>query len=166
MKTYNVKQIAEMLGTNPETVRRWIRDNKLKAVQVSRKDGNIVTESDLKSFIKSTPKYYSKLSVGAGLATVSPAIGIGVLASVLLGYFEGKSNIDVQIRTEDFKNYLQNTVDALNETVLQKETLIQQTKSELVKIKTQIEQYNYLLSHDDILEDSLEKASLKMEEKQ
>ncbi|NLC74908.1 MAG: helix-turn-helix domain-containing protein, partial [Clostridiales bacterium] len=24
MKTYSVKQIAEMLNTNPETVRRWI----------------------------------------------------------------------------------------------------------------------------------------------
>ena len=29
MKSYNVKEIAEMLNTNPETVRRWIRDKKL-----------------------------------------------------------------------------------------------------------------------------------------
>lgn len=26
MKTYTVKEISEMLNTNPETVRRWIRD--------------------------------------------------------------------------------------------------------------------------------------------
>ena len=45
MKTYSVKQIAEMLGTNPETVRRWIRGDKMKAVQVSRKGGNVITEA-------------------------------------------------------------------------------------------------------------------------
>ena len=32
MKTYSVKDIADMLNTNPETVRRWIRAGKLKAV--------------------------------------------------------------------------------------------------------------------------------------
>ncbi|MBR1435985.1 MAG: helix-turn-helix domain-containing protein, partial [Bacteroidales bacterium] len=47
MKTFSVKQIAEMLGTNPETVRRWIRENKMSAIQTSRKNGNIVTESEL-----------------------------------------------------------------------------------------------------------------------
>jgi transposase-like protein len=26
MKTYSVKEIADLLGTNPETVRRWIRN--------------------------------------------------------------------------------------------------------------------------------------------
>ena len=66
MKTYSVKQIAEMLGTNPETVRRWIRDDKLKAIQVSRKDGNIVTEVELGRFINATPKYVSKLTFGTG----------------------------------------------------------------------------------------------------
>ena len=36
MKSYNVKEIAEMLNTNPETVRRWIRDKKLDATIVKR----------------------------------------------------------------------------------------------------------------------------------
>ena len=31
MKTYSVKEIADLLNTNPETVRRWIRDKKLEA---------------------------------------------------------------------------------------------------------------------------------------
>lgn len=31
IKTYTVRQISEMLNTNPETVRRWIRDKKLNA---------------------------------------------------------------------------------------------------------------------------------------
>ena len=29
MESYSVKQIAEMLNTQPETVRRWIRNGKL-----------------------------------------------------------------------------------------------------------------------------------------
>ena len=39
VKSYNVKEIAEMLNTNPETVRRWIRDKKLDATIVSKKGG-------------------------------------------------------------------------------------------------------------------------------
>lgn len=37
MKTYSVKEIAEMLNANPETVRRWIRDKKLNATIESKK---------------------------------------------------------------------------------------------------------------------------------
>ena len=51
MKTYSVKQIAKMLNKNPETVRRWIREGKLQAVQVSRKGGNSVSEEALKKFL-------------------------------------------------------------------------------------------------------------------
>lgn len=39
MKTYTVKEIAELLGTNPETVRRWIRDGKVQAEANSMKKG-------------------------------------------------------------------------------------------------------------------------------
>lgn len=37
MITYNVQQIVDMLGTQPETVRRWIRDGNLKAARNSKK---------------------------------------------------------------------------------------------------------------------------------
>ena len=52
MKTYSVKEIAELLNTNPETVRRWIRSGKLGAIQDSRKEGNVVTQAMLDSFLK------------------------------------------------------------------------------------------------------------------
>lgn len=35
MDTYSVKEIADMLNTNPETVRRWIRSGNLEAIQES-----------------------------------------------------------------------------------------------------------------------------------
>ena len=52
MKFFNVKQISDMLETNPETVRRWIRDGKLVAEQSSRKSGTVVSEESLLLFLK------------------------------------------------------------------------------------------------------------------
>lgn len=54
---YNVNDISVILGVHPETVRRWIRDGKLKATQDSRKEGNIILKIDLRAFLKSKPKY-------------------------------------------------------------------------------------------------------------
>lgn len=60
MKTYTVKDIAELLDTSTETVRRWIRSGKLQAEQESRKEGNLVTKERLEEFLKNTPKYEKK----------------------------------------------------------------------------------------------------------
>lgn len=55
MANYSVKQIAEMLDTNPETVRRWIRAGRLESSQASKKEGNVVSEEALKTFLERTP---------------------------------------------------------------------------------------------------------------
>ena len=130
-------------------------------MQVSRRDGNIVTEAELERFIKTTPKYFSKLTAGAGLAVVSPVVGIGALAggivaSALLGYFDGKNSVDVHVRPENFKEYLQNILK-LNGTILQKQALVHQTEAEISEISKQIDQYSYLLGNEDLLIDTLEK---------
>ena len=166
MKTYSVKQIAEMLNTNPETVRRWIRDKKLKAVQVSRKDGNVVTEAELERFIKATPKYLSKVTTSACLAAFYPIAGMGflaggIVANAILGYCEEKSKVDVRIREEDFKEYLKENIVKLNKTVDQKREFIKQTEIQIEEISRKIDQYNYLLEHEDILLDTLKKANAK-----
>ncbi len=57
MKTYNVEDISKMLNVNKETVRRWIRNGRLKATQWSKKTGNVVTEKNLMQFINENPKY-------------------------------------------------------------------------------------------------------------
>ena len=58
MKKYTVSEISNMLGKNPETVRRWIRAGKLGAEQPSRKEGNYVTELDLFNFLIDSKKYH------------------------------------------------------------------------------------------------------------
>ena len=62
MKIYNTKEIAELLGVDNETVRRWIRSGELKAEQSSKKQGNIVYEKDLFDFIYDKPKYKKMIS--------------------------------------------------------------------------------------------------------
>jgi len=164
VKTFSVKQIAEMLNTNPETVRRWIRDGKLNAVQVSRKYGNVVTETELDRFIRNTPKYMSKISAAASLATLPTIAGIsalagGIVASAILGYCKEKSKADVRIRANDFKAYLKETVVKLNNITDQKRELIKQTETEIEEITRRIDQYNYLLEHEQILLETLENVN-------
>lgn len=80
MKKYSVIQIADILDTNPETVRRWIRDNKLVAEQESRKQGNAVTEAALQDFLKATPKYAARYA--AKQTTVPTCVEVKVVPAV------------------------------------------------------------------------------------
>ena len=58
---YSVKEIAEMLNVNEETVRRWLRDpNGLSGTKTSRKEGYMVAEIPLKDFLKKKPKDMKK----------------------------------------------------------------------------------------------------------
>ena len=158
MKTYSVKQIAEMLDTNPETVRRWIRDNKLKAVQISRKDGNIVSEDDLQRFLRATPKYLPKFATG--LAVISPGVGIAtfagsLIASALLSVYNGKNDYDTRVLPADLKQYLSENIQKLKSTVQQKQELILQTQREIEEIQKQIDQNQYLIDHDEIIKEAV-----------
>mgnify|MGYP002343952694 CR=1 FL=1 len=56
-KVYTVKEVAEVMDVNEETVRRWIRSGELKASQSSKKQGNVVNEYDLLVFVSDKPKY-------------------------------------------------------------------------------------------------------------
>jgi len=102
------------------------------------------------------------------LTAMAPVVGIGALASgivasALLGYFDGKNSVDVRVRPEDFKEYLQKDIAKLNSTILQKQALIHQTEAEINEISKQIEQYSYLLENEDLLAETLKKTAINME---
>lgn len=78
----------------------------------------------------------------------------------MLGYFDEKSKVDVRVRPEDFKKYLQSSIRKLNDTINQKNELIKQTEVEIAEIQKQIEQYKYLINHDDIIEKTLSDTSV------
>lgn len=150
MKTYSVKQIAELLETNPETVRRWIRSKKLKAIQVSRKDGNIVAEDDLRRFLSSTPKYLSKLTSTIGAVTpivgIGPALTGGAILSSILSALDEKSKIDFRISSEELRGFILEHIQKLCDKADQKQALIRQTEAEIDEIQKQIEQLTALLA--------------------
>jgi len=161
MKTYSVKEIADLLETNPETVRRWIRDNKLKAVQISRKDGNVVTNDELQRFLKATPKYLPKVT--AGVAAISPVVGLatlaaGLVASVVMDYYDEKNKLDIRVLPADFEKHLKENIENLKKTVLQKQSLISQTEKEIESMQKQMQQYQHLLEHDEVIKDTIKKA--------
>lgn len=154
METYSVKQIAELLETNPETVRRWIREKKLKAVQVSRKEGNVVSEDDLRRFLSSTPKYFSKLPLVMGVFSpvvgIAPALVSGIMLGNLLVALNEKSKLDLRISPEELRKYILESIQKLRDTVEQKQALIRQTEVEVREIQRQIEQLTSVLDQNQI----------------
>lgn len=87
MADYNVKQISELVNVDSETVRRWIRTNKLKGTKDSKKTGFVVSESELKRFLNGIPKY-SEVAAGLMAAAV-PAVGVPIAVGTLLGSLVG-----------------------------------------------------------------------------
>jgi DNA (cytosine-5)-methyltransferase 1 len=56
-KLLKIKEAAEILGVNPETLRRWDNDGVLLAVKVSKRGDRRYREEDIKKFIeKNSPK--------------------------------------------------------------------------------------------------------------
>lgn len=136
MKTYSVKEIADLLGTNPETVRRWIRNGKLHAVQESRKDGNTVTEAELNIFLKKTPKYVS--IAAKSLVATAPAVSIplalgGLIGTLLVDHIDIEEKLKhARIRPEDIVKYLK-------ESLIQHEDAIKRKRDTITQLEQEIE---------------------------
>ena len=48
---YTIKDVAKITGKCEETIRRWVRSGKLKSEQHSKKEGCLISEDDLQSFL-------------------------------------------------------------------------------------------------------------------
>ena len=147
MEVYTVKQVADMLHINPETIRRWIRQKKLVAIQDSRKDGNVITEDSLKSFLKSMPKY---AGVAAGAATIGLAspMAIPLLASGLVSALSKKSNEKLDntlIFAEDLEKYLKTEIELHKSNIKIKEKNIEQLKLEIESEQKKIDEIRELI---------------------
>ena len=147
MEVYTVKQVADMLQINPETIRRWIRDKKLVAVKDSRKDGNVITQESLNSFLKTMPKYAGFVGGIAGLGVASP-LGLPLLAGSLVGAIVNKSNDNIDnsfVLSEDLERYLKTELELHEKNVKIKEKNIEQIKIEIEAEKMKIDEINKLI---------------------
>lgn len=133
MKTYNVKEIADMLNTNPETVRRWVRDKKLKAETVSRKDGTVISESELEKFLEASPKYARIASLGFGL---SAPVGIPIAVAAMVGgavleHLDFKKNTELRAHSKEILKLLEAELENVK-------VKIQDTNDEIARQKKEL----------------------------
>lgn len=132
MDTYSVKEIADMLNTNPETVRRWIRSGKLEAIQESRKGGNVVTKSMLDAFLKTSPKYAGiaggLLASPVGITTATAAIVGGLLAQQLIKNDEIKN---AHVNTSEIRKLLLSNIQSSKENITRKKKCIKHLQEEI-----------------------------------
>lgn len=138
MANYSVKQIAEMLDTNPETVRRWIRAGRLESSQASKKEGNVVSEEALKTFLERTPKY---AAAAAGMAAAGillplpsvPVIGASLAVSV------GMSVANVLARPERRKaETASDAKENLIQLQIEKKQLLEQIRAAAQQLQEQL----------------------------
>jgi len=148
VKNYNVKEIAEMLNTNPETVRRWIRDKKLDATIESKKGGHIVYEAALHEFLKSSPKY----AAAARASSLAGAmVGAAVLPTVMVGGLVAQKLIDAEqlkkarISNKDVINFLSGEIQRYTEAIKAKEDTIHQLQKQIEADQLQIIEFQKLI---------------------
>lgn len=157
METYTVKEIAEMLNTNQETVRRWIRSGKLESIQSSRKEGNMVTKSMFEKFISSSNKY-SKYQLKSPKPSdyIMPAIGIaGLAVTELISNSKDKEN--VYINASSLKKMMEDTIKQSNETILKKQESIELISEEIKAEQEKIHQAKEVIKLIGESKDKLEK---------
>lgn len=137
MNTYTVKEIADMLKTNPETVRRWIRLGKLEADQSSRKGGNIVSEQSLNKFLKTTPKYAGIAASTIGFGIPGLIAGVPILTATLLGTMVAQKSIieerlkNAQISVSEMLKFIDTSINSSEKTISAKKEKISKLELEI-----------------------------------
>lgn len=143
MNTYSVKEIAEMLNTNPETVRRWIRDKKLDATIESKKSGHRVSEAALQAFLRTSPKYTTTAMTSiAGAAVMSTVMVGGLIAQKLIDSAQLKKAC---ISNKDIIDFLNEEIKKCLGALKTKESTIYQLEKEIEFDKKQLAEYKKLI---------------------
>lgn len=145
MDTYTVKEVAKMMNTSEETVRRWIRSGKLKANMDSRKKGSVITDAMLREFTRNTPKYATALA--------NPIGGIVAASTLLLGTFvaknieKGEAIKNSTVDSEEIKKILKENLVTVNANIQNKKKAIAQLEQEIVDEETKVKSLEYLLKN-------------------
>ena len=136
-----------MLNTNPETVRRWIRDKKLDATIESKKGGHIVYEAALHEFLKSSPKY----AAAAKASLAGAVVGAVVLPTVMVGGLVAQKLIDAEqlkkarISNKEVINFLRGEIQRYTEAIKAKEDTIHQLQKQIEADQSQIAEFQKLI---------------------
>lgn len=154
MKTYTVKEVAELLHVNPETVRRWIRDEKLAAKKTSNKGGNKIFENDLLIFLAASPAYTEGASslLIKGLAATAVALATHVTDKAI----ENNRLKNSTVENEAVVKFLRAEIASHRSLVAQKKASIRQIEKEIVVEEERIKRIEALLTSIETLEEKME----------
>lgn len=149
MKSYSVKEIAELLHTNPETVRRWIRKGKLDATSgSSRKEGSSVSFAALQKFLEDSPKY----AAAATASVASPAIlasagALAIIGQVVAAKMASENSIEnASVDTVQICAYIDQEAQALKKSIARKREAVEQLSQEIERDTQSLEELKKLLN--------------------
>ena len=148
MNSYTVKQIAELLKTNEETVRRWIRSGKLKATQDSKKSGNVITSIALNQFIKETPKYATYITSSVANSSLALSVVVGGMLGGLLAFMDEKKKSNLS--ATDVEKFLNKKIQDYEQSLNIKKNELKTIQLEIAEEEKNIEKYKYALQNLDL----------------
>lgn len=151
MNTFTVQQVADILKTNPETVRRWIRSGKLKAEKTSNKTGNVILASSLENFGKIMPKYNDLIAKNLVDASVSATLlgaATVLTASVIGGVCKAKAEeiSKSEIDFNEMKKFILSELNSRKKALIEKEKTLAILQKEISDEKEKINNLNELLN--------------------
>lgn len=100
MKIYSVSEVADIVSVNEETVRRWIRNNKLDAERGLGIQDSKVSSDSLKNFLSQnrgliTSFAASKLDLDSSQALTNASLAGKAVTGALVGKFlSGTAGVD------------------------------------------------------------------------
>lgn len=138
MKSYTVKEVAEMLQVNPETVRRWIRDKKLGAEKTSNKGGNKILETELRAFLKATPAYATSTGALLVLGVAAPAVMLATFATGKV--IEANELKKAKVDSKAVIGFIQSEISSHEALIKRKKESIRQIEKEIMAEQNRIKE--------------------------
>ena len=139
MKKYSVNEVAKMLGKNPETVRRWIRDGKLEAHLPSKKQGHVITEQMLDTFLANSPQYTKNINT-----LIKNPVGTIAVASTMIGSFLTKQYLqndrikNAEVSTEEIRKLIAEDISERKAVISRKKKTIASLQKEVDEERARI----------------------------
>lgn len=131
---YTVSEIAEIFQTEPETVRKWIKGNKLKATKGnSNKEGMRVSEESLQEFLSKNSVKYSKTAFITATAAILTG-GTSLAASLIIKANRDKRMLsEVKIKSSDMVSLLEEELKQELKAISEKKELLESLEKEIKK---------------------------------
>lgn len=132
---YTVNEVASIFQTNPETVRKWIKEGKLSATPGnSKKEGMRINEPALESFLSENPKYTMQAYITATLAILTG--GVSIPASIILNAQkhakEQKNSLtNSRIKSSDIIRLLEEEISQEEKNIADKTQLLKSLEKEI-----------------------------------